>query len=82
LTSASWATCRRPSRAVWVTRQGRRSDVADWRFGVPARQAGITSISQLKGQTVAYTTGTAEQAFALRALATAGLTQKDVTQVT
>jgi sulfonate transport system substrate-binding protein len=42
---------------------------------------GITSIAQLKGQTVAYTTGTAEQAFALRALATAGLTQKDVTQV-
>jgi len=42
---------------------------------------GITSISQLKGQTVGYTTGTAEQAFALRALATAGLTQKDVTQV-
>jgi sulfonate transport system substrate-binding protein len=42
---------------------------------------GITSISQLKGQTVAYTTGTAEQAFALRALATAGLSQKDVTQV-
>jgi sulfonate transport system substrate-binding protein len=42
---------------------------------------GITSIAQLKGQTVAYTTGTAEQAFALRALATAGLNQKDVTQV-
>ncbi|MGP8009867.1 MAG: ABC transporter substrate-binding protein [Acidimicrobiales bacterium] len=42
---------------------------------------GITSIAQLKGQTVAYTTGTAEQALALRALATAGLTQKDVTQV-
>jgi sulfonate transport system substrate-binding protein len=42
---------------------------------------GITSISQLKGQPVAYTTGTAEQAFALRALATAGLSQKDVTQV-
>jgi sulfonate transport system substrate-binding protein len=42
---------------------------------------GITSIAQLKGQTVGYTTGTAEQAFALRALATAGLTQKDVTQV-
>jgi sulfonate transport system substrate-binding protein len=42
---------------------------------------GITSISQLKGQSVAYTTGTAEQAFALRALATAGLTQKNVTQV-
>jgi sulfonate transport system substrate-binding protein len=44
-------------------------------------QPGITSIAQLKGKTVAYTTGTAEQAFALRALATAGLTQKDVTQV-
>lgn len=42
---------------------------------------GITKISQLKGQTVAYTTGTAEQAFALRALATAGLTQRNVTQV-
>jgi sulfonate transport system substrate-binding protein len=42
---------------------------------------GITSIAQLRGKTVAYTTGTAEQAFALRALATAGLTQKDVTQV-
>jgi sulfonate transport system substrate-binding protein len=42
---------------------------------------GITKISQLKGKTVAYTTGTAEQAFALRALASAGLTQKDVTQV-
>jgi sulfonate transport system substrate-binding protein len=42
---------------------------------------GITSIAQLKGKSVAYTTGTAEQAFALRALATAGLTQKDVHQV-
>jgi sulfonate transport system substrate-binding protein len=42
---------------------------------------GITSIAQLKGLPVAYTTGTAEQAFALRALASAGLTQKDVTQV-
>jgi sulfonate transport system substrate-binding protein len=42
---------------------------------------GITSISQLKGQTVGFTTGTAEQAFALRALASAGLSQKDVTQV-
>ena len=42
---------------------------------------GITSISQLRGKTVAYTTGTAEQAFALRALKTAGLTQQDVQQV-
>src|SRR6202142_1034 len=42
---------------------------------------GITSISQLRGKPVAYTTGTAEQAFALRALAQAGLTQKDVQQV-
>ena len=42
---------------------------------------GITSISQLRGKPVAYTTGTAEQAFALRALKQAGLTQKDVRQV-
>ena len=42
---------------------------------------GITKISQLKGRPVAYTTGTAEQAFALRALASAGLKQKDVNQV-
>jgi sulfonate transport system substrate-binding protein len=42
---------------------------------------GITSIAQLKGKPVAYTTGTAEQAFALRALAEAHLTQKDVHQV-
>src|SRR3984957_18640011 len=42
---------------------------------------GITKISQLRGKPVAYTTGPAEQAFALRALATAGLTQKDVQQV-
>ena len=42
---------------------------------------GITSISQLRGKPVAYTTGTAQQAFALRALKSAGLTQKDVKQV-
>jgi sulfonate transport system substrate-binding protein len=42
---------------------------------------GITSIAQLRGKNVAYTTGTAEQAFALRALATARLTQRDVHQV-
>ena len=42
---------------------------------------GITSISQLRGRPVAYTTGTSEQAFALRALKSAGLTQKDVRQV-
>lgn len=42
---------------------------------------GIISIAQLKGKTVAYTTGTAEQAFALRTLASAGLKQSDVSQV-
>jgi sulfonate transport system substrate-binding protein len=42
---------------------------------------GITSISQLRGKPVAYTTGTAEQAFALRALKSAGLAQQDVQQV-
>lgn len=42
---------------------------------------GITSISQLRGKPVAYTTGTAEQAFALRALKSGGLNQQDVQQV-
>jgi sulfonate transport system substrate-binding protein len=42
---------------------------------------GITTIAQLRGKPVAYTTGTAEQAFALRALHSAGLTQRDVQQV-
>ena len=42
---------------------------------------GITAISQLRGKPVAYTTGTAEQAFALRALHSAGLTQQNVQQV-
>jgi sulfonate transport system substrate-binding protein len=42
---------------------------------------GISSIAQLRGKPVAYTTGTAEQAFALRALKSAGLTQADVHQV-
>jgi sulfonate transport system substrate-binding protein len=42
---------------------------------------GISSIAQLRGKPVAYTTGTSEQAFALRALKTAGLTQRDVQQV-
>jgi sulfonate transport system substrate-binding protein len=42
---------------------------------------GISAIAQLRGKPVAYTTGTSEQAFALRALKTAGLTQRDVHQV-
>ncbi len=42
---------------------------------------GITAIAQLRGKPVAYTTGTAEQAFALRALKSAGLTQAGVHQV-
>lgn len=42
---------------------------------------GINSIAQLKGKKVAFTTGTAYQGIALRALAKAGLTQKDVKQV-
>ena len=44
-------------------------------------QPSITTIAQLRGKPVAYTTGTSEQAFALRALKTAGLTQADVHQV-
>jgi sulfonate transport system substrate-binding protein len=44
-------------------------------------EPGITSVTQLRGKPVAYTTGTAEQAFALRALKAAGLSQQDVKQV-
>jgi sulfonate transport system substrate-binding protein len=53
--------------------------IGAWEFLLA--KPGITSIAQLRGKNVAYTTGTAEQAFALRALKTAALTQKDVQQV-
>jgi sulfonate transport system substrate-binding protein len=46
-----------------------------------AGEQGITSLAQLKGKPVAYTTGTAEQALALRALKAAHLSQQDVRQV-
>lgn len=42
---------------------------------------GISSVADLKGRKVAFTTGTAQHALALRALAGAGLTQADVEQV-
>jgi sulfonate transport system substrate-binding protein len=42
---------------------------------------GIRSIADLKGKKVAYTTGTAQQAFALRALKKGGLKGKDAEQV-
>lgn len=42
---------------------------------------GIHTLAQLKGKRVAYTTGTAEQAFALRALAEAHLKQNQVDQI-
>jgi sulfonate transport system substrate-binding protein len=53
--------------------------IGAWEFLLA--KPGITSIAQLRGRPVAYTTGTAEQAFALRALKTAGLGQKDVQHV-
>jgi sulfonate transport system substrate-binding protein len=53
--------------------------IGAWEFLLA--KPGISSIAQLRGKPVAYTTGTAEQAFALRALKTAGLTQHDVQQV-
>jgi sulfonate transport system substrate-binding protein len=53
--------------------------IGAWEFLLA--KPGINSIAQLRGKPVAYTTGTAEQAFALRALKTAGLTQHDVQQV-
>jgi sulfonate transport system substrate-binding protein len=42
---------------------------------------GIKSIAQLEGKKVAFTTGTAQHAFALRALKKGGLRGKDVEQV-
>jgi sulfonate transport system substrate-binding protein len=53
--------------------------IGAWEFLLA--KPGITSIAQLRGKPVAYTTGTAEQAFALRALKTAGLNQHNVQQV-
>jgi sulfonate transport system substrate-binding protein len=43
--------------------------------------SGIKTLKDLKGKKVAYTTGTAQQGFALRALKTVGLAQKDVQQI-
>ncbi len=60
---------------------GDRGIAAHRRVGVPAGQAGCHRDLPARGKPVAYTTGTAEQAFALRALHSAGLTQKDVQQV-
>jgi len=50
-------------------------------FGVLLAKPGITSISQLKGQTVAYTTAPPSRPRRFARLPPAGLTQKDVTQV-
>jgi sulfonate transport system substrate-binding protein len=43
--------------------------------------AGITRLEDLKGRKVAFTTGTAQSGFALRALKKVGLTRNDVDQV-
>jgi sulfonate transport system substrate-binding protein len=43
--------------------------------------SGIKTLKELKGRKVAYTTGTAQQGFALRALGAVGLQQKDVQQI-
>ena len=48
---------------------------------VLAARPGISSVADLKGKKVAFTTGTAQHALALRALATVGLAQADVQQV-
>src|ERR1700721_924803 len=71
----SWGTC--PPR--WPSRPSCPWSARPDEFLVA--KPGIPSISQLRDKPVAYTTGTAEQAFALRALKSAGLTQKDVQQV-
>jgi sulfonate transport system substrate-binding protein len=61
--------------------------VGAWRFSgnlmaivaPPGKQ--IASVADLKGKSLAYSTGTALQAFAIRALKEAGLTEKDINHV-
>jgi len=43
--------------------------------------SGVETLEDLEGKKVAFTTGTAQQGFALRALDSVGLKQEDVTQV-
>ncbi len=72
------------SLAVTVGPAGQGAVAVDLPIGASEyllAKPGITSIAQLRGKPVAYTTGTAEQAFALRALNSAGLTQPAVHQV-
>jgi sulfonate transport system substrate-binding protein len=47
----------------------------------PGRAAGIRTLADLRGRKVAYTFGTALQGFAVEALATAGLAERDVQRV-
>lgn len=61
--------------------------VGAWRFNgnvmalVSPPGKGITSLEDLRGKNVAYSTGTALQAFAIRALAEGGLSESDVNRV-
>jgi sulfonate transport system substrate-binding protein len=63
-----------PVKAVGVAQSSGPASVLEAR-------PGIATVADLKGRKVAFTTGTAQHALALRALATAGLTQADVEQV-
>ena len=51
----------------------------EWTALVTRKETGITKVSDLKGKRVAVTRGTDPHIFLVRALAEAGLTEKDVT---
>lgn len=50
-------------------------------FLVAAPNSGINTLADLKGKTLVYDTGGGQEAFALRGLSEAGLTEKDIHQV-
>jgi sulfonate transport system substrate-binding protein len=53
----------------------------EWTALVTRKDTGITKVADLKGKRVAVTRGTDPHIFLVRALAEAGLTEKDVTEV-
>lgn len=53
----------------------------EWTALVTSKESGITSIADLKGKRVAVTRGTDPHIFLLRALAEAGLTERDIQTV-
>ncbi|SDT97243.1 sulfonate transport system substrate-binding protein [Verrucomicrobium sp. GAS474] len=64
-----------PIRAVYVYSK------PEWTALVTRPETGIRTVADLKGKKVAVTKGTDPHIFLLRALATAGLTEKDIVEV-